>query len=420
MHDLAKDVRRIKTLTDAWRAIQQNGRLSKSPETRNEIAAFAEDAPRKLNRIQLQLRRDKFVFLPSKGIKKKKPKGGFRPLVLAPLENRIVQRAVHDVLLQVDQVVKLVKTPWSFGGIRKDKDDEYSSVPAAVKAVLDAIGAGGRYIVRSDITAFFTQIPKSKVRNTLDVIIPDKAFLALFDRAIAAELSNLVELGADAAAFPIEDLVVAQGNSLSPLMGNILLKDFDQELNSLTGITCIRFIDDFIILGPNKEETTKAFDLAKLRLAALGMSLSTSKTDWGSSQKPFEFLSIEFNNGFIRPTRAKQQDFLESIAAVIEKSDRALFELKRGSPLRPNETVIRTLKTISDISKGWAMSYRFCNDPICFRNLDKKISDYALKYIQTYRSVQKVLGDSSTWELLGIQSLEKLEKKPFAWPKLSP
>ena len=87
---------------------------------------------------------------------------------------------------------------------------------------------------------------------------------------------------------------MAQGNSLSPLLGNILLKDFDEELNSLPGITCIRFIDDFIILDQTRPRSTKAFDIAKSRLAIFGMTLSTTKTDRGSSQAAFEFLGIEF------------------------------------------------------------------------------------------------------------------------------
>ena len=53
--------------------------------------------------------------------------------------------------------------------------------------------------------------------------------------------------------FQSGDIGVAQGNSLSPLLGNLLLKDFDSAMNSLPNIRCIRFIDDFIILGPNKK-----------------------------------------------------------------------------------------------------------------------------------------------------------------------
>ena len=60
-----------------------------------------------------------------------------------------------------------------------------------------------------------------------------------------------------------------------------------------------------------------------------------------------------------------------------------------------------------------AMSYRFCNDKVCFINLDKKVSELLQNYLQTYRSIQKAMGEASTWELLGIQSLERAES-PFS------
>ena len=89
-------VRRRGTLREAWLAIQRNGRLSTSAETRAEIKKFAEDASRHLDHIQRQLSKDKFVFRPAKGVKaKKKGKPRFRPLVIAPLESEIVQRAVQ-------------------------------------------------------------------------------------------------------------------------------------------------------------------------------------------------------------------------------------------------------------------------------------------------------------------------------------
>ena len=53
-------------------------------------------------------------------------------------------------------------------------------------------------------------------------------------------------------AFPIGDIGVAQGNSLSPLLGNIILHSFDRAMNE-GDCRCVRYIDDFIILAPTRK-----------------------------------------------------------------------------------------------------------------------------------------------------------------------
>jgi retron-type reverse transcriptase len=69
---LLEKVRSSDTLGKAWAAVRKNGRISKSKETREEVAAFDEKAFEKLNRIQRQLNTLKFKFSPAKG--KKIPK----------------------------------------------------------------------------------------------------------------------------------------------------------------------------------------------------------------------------------------------------------------------------------------------------------------------------------------------------------
>jgi RNA-directed DNA polymerase len=150
---LIQEVRRIQTLSRAWNAVRRNGRSSKSEQTREEIAAFETDSAAKLNTIQRRLQAGTFRFQPAHGKKiPKKTKGAFRPLVVAPVESRIVQRAVHDVLTKLPETVKYTNTPYSFGGMKKSADDDLASVPAAIRCVLHAIEGGAKYIVRSDIS----------------------------------------------------------------------------------------------------------------------------------------------------------------------------------------------------------------------------------------------------------------------------
>ena len=83
------------------------------------------------------MQKNKFKFVPAKSIRipKGKDKKQFRPLVVARVESRIVQRAIHDVLSDVPALQPLIYTPHSFGGVKKRLKKELAAVPAAIQAV---------------------------------------------------------------------------------------------------------------------------------------------------------------------------------------------------------------------------------------------------------------------------------------------
>src|SRR5262249_5548794 len=145
----------------------------------------------------------------------------FRPIVLAKAEVRIVQRAILNVLTDLPGLEPFIVNPNSFGGMRKSEWRPLSAVPAGVSAVLAAIGEGARFVMCADISGFFTRISKSAVATIVSRAAGDAEFMEFFQSAIRVELSNMAELREHASKFPIEDIGVAQGNSLSPLLGNI-------------------------------------------------------------------------------------------------------------------------------------------------------------------------------------------------------
>lgn len=415
---LARQVRSQKTLEKAWLAIQRNSRTSKSEDTKNEIATFAGDLQTNLRRISRQLQKQTFVFRPAKGLKipkDKKDKASFRPLVVAKVESRIVQRAVHDVLVSVPAIEQFIRTPYSFGGIKKSKDDEMTAVPAAVQAVLGAISGGARYLIKSDISAFFTKIPKSAVTSIVSGAVGDDEFVELFSNAIKVELENMAQLRSFAKAFPIEDIGVAQGNSLSPLLGNIILRDFDLELNKDSDVRCIRYIDDFIILGSSKSVVENKYAKALHLLKKLDMQTSLTKTKRARTDAMFNFLGIEFANGLLRPSIASRTRMIESIKGTLSESTKAFRESRPSNSLTRSMSLLQTLNKVSGIMQGWAKHYLFCNDGDCLRHLDKQISDLIRNYLSTYREEREKADDLRRWSLLGIEALSQIERHPFAW-----
>jgi len=256
--------------------------------------------------------------------------GKFRPIVLAPVESRIVQRAILNVLLEVSALKPFVQTPYSFGGIRGDRaqqndkaarSDSISAVPAAIKAVLDEVGDGARLVASADITSFFTRISKDAVTKIVAAAVNDDELVVLFREAIDVELSNMAQLRDKAVDFPIEDIGVAQGNSLSPLLGNIILADFDRVMNE-GDCRCVRYIDDFIILAPTKKAASARLRKASELLNRLGMKLSPEKTSKGgtSIDHGFDFLGINLCPGAVRPARRLRQRFCAQFNLLLMKA----------------------------------------------------------------------------------------------------
>lgn len=417
---LALQVRQSKVLEGAWVAIQRNARTSKSQDTKNEIAVFAANLSTNLRRISRQLQQNKFIFPPARGIKipkDKKDKSSFRPLVVAEVESRIVQRAIHDVLVSVPAIEQFVRTPFSFGGIKKQKDDDLAAVPAAIQTVLNSIGDGRKFVIRCDIAKFFTRIPKSVVIDIVAKAVNDPEFVELFTRAITVELENMAQLREYANAFPIEDIGVAQGNSLSPLLGNLFLYEFDLELNKRPDVRCIRYIDDFIILAPSREIAENTFAKAVDMLKKLGMSVSGDKTQKALVEDRFEFLGIDLSNGFIRPCRKAQKRFLDSIGSTLLKSQMAIREHKKTRELANNLSLLETLGKVRGVMQGWGKHYRFCNDKKCFEHLDQLVGILIRDYLAKYREAREKTDDAGRWRLLGIEALAQIKGAPFLWPK---
>jgi hypothetical protein len=340
------------------------------------------------------------------------PKPGkkdIRPIVLADVETCIVQRAILDVPQNVETLKPYFINPYSFGGIKRQKNEALAAVPAGVKAVLDAISGGARYVICADISAFFTRISKSSVIDIVAKAVDDDEFTSLLPQAVHVELSNFAQLREHADRFPTEDIGIAQGSALSPLLGNIVLSDFDRQMNG-GDCRCIRYIDDFVILGPSEPAVTSRFRMARRLLDALNMAVAIDKTSRNaiSINASFEFLGIEFCNGLIRPSAKARAKFLGSLRATFEQSRKALRGYRNGQALPKTQALLGTLKKADGIIQGWGKHYRFCNDQRCFENLDNDVAELVRDYLGFYADERRnTLLDRAP--MLGIEMLRGMD-----------
>lgn len=367
-----------KTLRAAWRVVYSNGINSDKEETRRLVKDFSIGIETHLERIYRQLLKDKFRFPPSEGIPIPRKGKTPRPLVKSPIQSRIVQRAILEVLQSAPALEPYYKNSTSFGGIK----GKGLGVPGAVKTVYAAIETGAKYYIRSDIDSFFTKIPRKIVLAKISAVISDHKFECLLEKATDVELDNLSWLGSSASLFPSYEIGVAQGCCLSPLLGNILLEDFDKELNGRS-VTCIRYIDDFVVLGPDRHKVEAAFKsgmriLARHGLTAYDPKLSTDKAGMGEIRHGFEFLGCNIRPGMISPARKSRRRIIEAVKAVLDKS---LVMLDQPELLRRNDlTAVDTLASVTNILEGWGNQYAFCNDREVLKHLDSEVNGLIANY----------------------------------------
>ena len=367
-NSLAKSLRTKAALESAWHIVRRNAQSPHtSKETKQAVKVFDLSSALGLDRIQRKLRSRSFTFGSQKGVLVKRPatkageKKAPRPLVVAPVENRIVQRAIHDVLIKLPPVAEILSTPYSYGGIKnKSRED-------AIWAAVKAVKSGSTWYLRSDIKDFFTKIPRSVVLAFVSDHVSDQEFLDLLGRATQTELENLDELGEFRKLFPFGDIGMAQGSALSLLMGNILLRDFDREMNR-SGVTCIRYCDDFLLLGSSQKHVLWAFRGAQAKLEKFGMSAydpfeENEKANIGETLKGFVFLGCQINGGLIQPSKKARAKFLDSLRLTYSDGKYAIKALlgATSSHKRFKQRFSQTVAKASHIMEGWGHAFRFCN-----------------------------------------------------------
>lgn len=338
---------------------------------------FERDTERNLRKIQRRLRDSVFQFDPQKGVLKTKSSGGKRGIVMASVQNRIVERAWLDHLQSKSDFIKtVINQPTSVGGVPG------RSVPHGLKLIRDGFEAGKQYFVRSDISGFFDNIPRDKVIARIAQEIDDKLFMETLHAATTVVLENEKLLGENRSVFPTDVEGVAQGSPLSPLFGNILLHEFDIRFND-RGITCVRFIDDFIILADSEKKANKAFEHARGMLKSLnldchdpfGGKVKTEKAAYGKAEQGFVFLGYDIRPGLYQPSSEARKNIEKSINDHINFGKLSIEAIKSsGNSFESRQRYAQTHALLDRVIRGWGDAFAYSNARTTLDHMDEQIS----------------------------------------------
>jgi hypothetical protein len=222
--------------------------------------------------------------------------------------------------------------------------------------------------------------------------------------------------------FPIHDIGVAQGCALSPLLGNIVLREFDCLLNG-RGMVCLRYIDDFLLLGRDGRSVLRAFDHGRTLLGQLGLKVydpkdCDGKAAFGEVREGFDFLGCHVRPGMVQPSRESLRRIRQRIREIIDGGRHALRTVAAGGRVARGG-LVQILFDLHNVIKGWGHSYAFCYCPDVMAGVDQFVDSEIESLVALYDSHQNIAREAIRRRLLGVQLLEDIPAHSIVRTKMS-
>src|SRR5437016_4217014 len=231
---------------------------------------YEQNLERNLEDLHARVHRGAYRALPSRRTYIAKPDGRQRPLAIAALEDKIVQRAVAAVLNAIYEA-DFLGFSYGFRPGRGTHD--------ALNALCVGIERKKvNWILDADIRSFFDEISQEWLIRFLEHRIGDRRIIRLIQKWLKA---GVLEDG----IVTVSGRGTGQGSVISPLLANIYLHyalDLWAERwrrREATGdMIIVRYADDFIVGFQHEADGRRFLDEMRKRLQEFALSLHPEKT----------------------------------------------------------------------------------------------------------------------------------------------
>ena len=272
-------------LGDASLFLAELRNVSENHDTEDEVVTLADRGHSLASDLARTVASGSYRPLPARTLSFEK-KGGERSIAMLSARDSIVQRTMHRIMAPVvDRMLERASVGYRRG----------HSIDSARKLMHEAIAAGATFALRADIESFFDEIDWEVLGSALRRCLPlsDVVTLETLESCVRTPLS-LPEAGKRTKG-------LLQGSPLSPMLANIYLDTFDEEI-SKRGHTLIRYGDDFVILAADEQQLAQASADVNEVLARHRVRLNPSKTVTTPIDMGFSFLGVEVPSALVEET----------------------------------------------------------------------------------------------------------------------
>ncbi|HZC89825.1 MAG TPA: group II intron reverse transcriptase/maturase [Mycobacterium sp.] len=353
-HSLIGRVYDPRNLARAWARVKEN--RGAGGVDRISIDRFEREHRRYLTVLHQRLAEVRYRPLPVRRVEIDKPGStAKRPLGIPAVVDRVCQQALRQVL---EPIFEPTFSEVSFG-FRPER-----SAHMAMRRIWGQMQEGGRWIVDADIADFFGTISHDRLVALVAERVADSKVLSLIRQILTAGVLRDGVYESTIAGTP-------QGGVISPLLSNIYLHVFDEQMQR-AGFQLTRYADDWLCVCRTREEAERALASARSVLEGqLGLRIHPEKTRIVHVSQGFEFLGykiglgrgLRFKSGGIGLYAIPRQRSIDRFKDKV----RALTRRRIAVPL---EELIHVL---NPVIRGWGMYYRRANVRRLFNRLNRWI-----------------------------------------------
>ena len=381
----------LQKLTTAWQKVRKNKPAAGADHITCE--QFEANQREELKQLNLDLKEHKYLPVPVKKIILYKGEKA-REIALYSMRDKVVQQSVASELSKLYD-------PYFVQGTFAYRSGK--SALQAIDLVAEQMQSGKwNVLLKLDITKFFDRIQWPILQSIIQKRIREDDVIQLIQK----DVQN-VSLE-DSGELKDKSLGIYQGSGISPVLSNIYLMEFDRWLSE-KDIFYIRYSDDMLLLGKNRDSMLILLKKIKMKLQCYGLEINENKQILADINTGVNFLGYHISEkGKAIPARAEQslEDKLETIWLTSET------ELEEK------------IKKAAEIIGGWEQYFKEERQHISIfeyvtlvrlseNEEDKlqKLMEFRPKIDNIYKDIAEYLSDF--WKRKEQPSLELLEYEQF-------
>jgi RNA-directed DNA polymerase len=269
------------------------------------IGDFTQNLEKELKQLLLELKEKRYQAQPVKRVEIDKDDGDKRRLGIPTVRDRIVQQCLSNIMTPIfDPHFH----PSSYG-YRVGR----SCHQAISKATLFIRRYNKRHVVDMDLSKCFDTLDHELILKFVRKRITDGSILNL----IKQFLNSGVMIGS---TFENSEIGSPQGGVISPLLSNIYLDEFDQEMMRRQH-RIVRYADDILIFCTSTSGAENALKVASQLLeVTLKLKVNEGKTHIAHSDTGIKFLGVIIGSNYTRIQEKKLKHFKVKVKQLTKRN----------------------------------------------------------------------------------------------------